>query len=119
MLKLILLFAFGFPSVVCCAFAQASSSPAPPPAKTPAQLDINRATAEDFATLPGIGPELARRIVAFREKHGPFRRIEDLMVIRGMGRKKWRAIRPYIRVGDSTSGMGGPRVTSQGLMRRV
>lgn len=39
-------------------------------------------------------------MVAFREKHGPYKRIEDLMVIKGMGRKKWRAIRTYLRLGD-------------------
>ena len=53
----------------------------------------------NVATLPGIGPELGRRIVAFREKHGPFRRVEDLLVIRGIGQKKWKAIRPLVRVG--------------------
>ncbi len=63
-----------------------------------AVLDINRASAEDFQKLPGIGPELARRIVAYREKHGSFRRIEDLMAVRGMGIKKWRALKPYLRV---------------------
>jgi len=62
-------------------------------------LDINQASADDFATLPGIGPKLAGRIVAYREKHGPFRRVEDLLAIRGIGPKKWRAIRPYLRVG--------------------
>jgi competence protein ComEA len=62
-------------------------------------IDINQATAEDFQKLPGIGPELARRIVAFRKKHGPFRRVEDLLVIRGIGHKKWKAIRPYLKVG--------------------
>jgi competence protein ComEA len=68
--------------------------------KTPAiaAIDINRATVEDFDKLPGIGPELARRIVAYREKHGPFRRIEDLMAVRGMGAKKWRVLKPYLRV---------------------
>jgi len=68
--------------------------------KTIEPVDINRASAEDFARLPGIGPELARRIVAFREKHGPFRRVEDLLVIRGVGHKKWRGIRGYLRVGE-------------------
>ncbi len=62
-------------------------------------LDVNQATAEDFTKLPGIGPELARRIVAFRAKHGPFRRVEDLLAIRGIGHKKWRAIRPFLKVG--------------------
>jgi competence protein ComEA len=61
-------------------------------------IDINHASAEEFEKLPGIGPELAKRIVRYREKHGPFRRIEDLMAVRGMGPKKWRAIRPYLRV---------------------
>lgn len=64
-------------------------------------IDINRASAEDFARLPGIGPELARRIVAYRNKHGPFQRVEDLLAIRGMGPKKWRAIRPHLRVGPA------------------
>lgn len=79
-------------------YGQSSQSSDSQPKKEVAPIDINRATAEDFATLPGVGPELARRIVAHREKHGPFRRIEDLLVIRGIGRKKWRGIRPFLRV---------------------
>jgi competence protein ComEA len=110
-----LLAAFCLPPTAFCLLLPAYCHPArssnesdAPSNKPVASLDINRATAEDFATLPGIGPELARRIVAFREKHGPFRRIEDLLVIKGMGRKKWRAIRPYLRVGDSLADVGGP-----------
>ena len=63
-------------------------------------IDVNQATEADFVRLPGIGPKLARRIVAYREKHGPFRRVEDLLVIRGIGHKKWRRIRPFLRVGS-------------------
>jgi competence protein ComEA len=63
-------------------------------------IDINQATVEDFSNLPGVGPKLARRIVAFREKHGPFRRVEDLLAIRGIGHKKWKKIRSYLRVGS-------------------
>ena len=66
-------------------------------------LDINQASAADFATLPGIGPKLAGRIVAYREKHGPFRRVEDLLVLRGIGPKKWKAMRPHLRVGTAPS----------------
>ena len=65
-----------------------------------AAVDINQATVNDLQKLPGIGPGLAERIVAYREKHGPFRRVEDLMVIKGMGFKKWKEIRPLVRVGD-------------------
>ncbi len=83
-----------------CHPAQTSRGSASEAKKPVAILNINHATVEEFATLPGIGPELARRIVAHRDKHGPFRRVEDLLVIKGMGHKKWRAIRPYIRVGS-------------------
>jgi competence protein ComEA len=63
-------------------------------------IDINKATANDLQKLPGIGPSLAKQIVAYREKHGRFRRVEDLMVIRGIGFKKWKQIRSYVRVGE-------------------
>ena len=68
-----------------------------PPA---AAIDINKATANDLQRLPGIGPGLAKQIVAYREKHGPFRRVEDLMVIKGIGFKKWKEIRPFVKVGE-------------------
>ena len=98
-------------AVVCSQPARASGVQAPALAaeksrpsekQTIEPIDINRASVEDFTKLPGIGPALARRIVAFREKHGPFRRVEDLLAIRGIGHKKWKAIRAYLKVGDAT-----------------
>ncbi len=61
-------------------------------------IDINKASVDDFQKLPGIGPSLAKRIVVYRDKNGPFKRIEDLMVIRGVGFKKWKKLRPYVKV---------------------
>ena len=78
--------------------AYVSSATASEKQKPTEPIDINLATAKDFATLPGVGPKIGQRIVAFREKHGPFRRVEDLLVIRGIGRKKWKAIRPFLKV---------------------
>jgi competence ComEA-like helix-hairpin-helix protein len=73
------------------------------PTKAPvASIDINRATAKDFAKLPGVGPELARRIVNYRSKHGPFRRVEDLLAIHGIGPKKWKTLRPHLRVEEKS-----------------
>jgi competence protein ComEA len=69
----------------------------------PTSIEINHASAEDFERLPGIGPELARRIVAYRKKHGPFRRVEDVLVIRGIGPKKWKALRPHLRVDEKSA----------------
>lgn len=48
-------------------------------------LDLNGATAEELAALPGIGEELARRIVAYRTDNGPFERIEEIMEVSGIG----------------------------------
>lgn len=57
-----------------------SRAPAPPPI-----VHINRATAAELERLPRVGPALARRIIAWREKNGPFRSLEDLRHVRGIG----------------------------------
>ena len=54
----------------------------------PAPLDLNTASAEELAELPGIGRELARRIVAYRAEHGPFETVEELMEVSGIGQGK-------------------------------
>ena len=62
-------------------------------------IDLNRATARELIQLPGVGEVIAKRIVDFREEHGPFKRVEDLMKVKGIGEKSLEKIRPYIRVG--------------------
>ncbi len=59
-------------------------------------MDINAATQEDLEALPGIGPVLAGRIVDFRRKHGPFKRVEDLERVSGIGSKKLAQIKPHV-----------------------
>jgi competence protein ComEA len=59
-------------------------------------LDLNRATAEDLDALPGIGPVLAKRIIDYRQGHGPFKKIDDLMEVSGIGRKKLEKLKPYV-----------------------
>jgi competence ComEA-like helix-hairpin-helix protein len=59
-------------------------------------LDLNTATSEDLDALPGIGPVLAKRIVDYRQAHGPFRKIEDLEQVSGIGPKKLEKIKPYL-----------------------
>ena len=64
-------------------------------------IDLNRATARELIQLPGVGEVIAKRIVDFREEHGPFKRVEDLMKIKGIGEKSLEKIRPYIRIGKA------------------
>ena len=81
--------------LVASALIVAGQSKKQPPAKP---LDLNTATAEQLQQLPGIGPTTAKAIVRFREKSGPFRRVEDLLAVRGISKRRLEALRPYVAV---------------------
>jgi competence ComEA-like helix-hairpin-helix protein len=78
-----------------CWTAAAEQAKKPPPTKP---LDLNKATVEQLQKLSGIGPSTAKAIVRFREKSGPFRRVEDLLAIRGITKRKLEQLRPYLTV---------------------
>jgi competence protein ComEA len=76
---------------------------AKPPARTskaaPASgqiVNVNSASAAEFEALPGIGPKLAARIVEYRQKNGPFKKIEDLMNVQGLGEKNFLKLKPQL-----------------------
>lgn len=62
-------------------------------------LDINTATADELTALPGIGTTLAQRIVSYREVHGPFENLAQLLDVEGIGEKKLEDILDYITIG--------------------
>lgn len=66
-----------------------------PPVKP---IDLNTATTEELQELPAVGPGMAKAIVDFREKSGPFRRVEDLLAIRGITKQRLEKIRPYVKI---------------------
>ncbi len=70
-----------------------------PPQSPVQKIDINKATPEILAVLPGIGNVLAQRIVNFRNTNGPFETVEDLLMVSGIGKKKLNDIIAYITVG--------------------
>jgi competence protein ComEA len=61
-------------------------------------LDLNRVSAEDLSLIPGIGESLAQEILAYRERRRGFRSVEELKNVKGMGEKKWRAIKSFLFV---------------------
>ncbi|MEO0085754.1 MAG: helix-hairpin-helix domain-containing protein [candidate division WOR-3 bacterium] len=71
-------------------------------------VDINTAAADELQSLPGIGPVLAARIVAHRHRFGPFRTIEQLEQVPGIGPKRLAALRGFIRAGSEGSFGGSP-----------
>ncbi len=62
------------------------------------RIDLNTATLSQLDGLPGIGPVIAERILELREKSGRFKRIEDLMNIRGIGEKKFLKLKDLITI---------------------
>jgi len=62
------------------------------------QLDINRASAADLEELPGIGPELARRIAQWRSRRGRVENLEELLEVKGIGPRRLEALRRALRV---------------------
>ncbi len=56
-------------------------------------LDVNTATADDLEALPGIGPVLAQRIVQYRASQGPYKNLDGLLAVHGMGKKKLGQVR--------------------------
>jgi competence protein ComEA len=61
-------------------------------------VNINTSTERELEMLPGIGKGIAERIIAHREQYGAFRRAEHLMMVRGISERKFRELRPMIRV---------------------
>lgn len=66
-------------------------------------VNINQATSAELVRLPRVGAKLADRIVAHRKEHGPFRRIEDLMEVKGVGEKFFSTLKPYLTVNGPTT----------------
>jgi len=68
--------------------------------QSPQKIDINRAEPWLLEALPGIGDVRARAIVDYRNEHGPFRRTEDLLQVKGIGQGTFDNIKDYITVSD-------------------
>jgi comEA protein len=96
-------FAFIFWLTACSRLPRSytsDSSPVETPtsATKPAPVNLNTASAAELERLPGVGPVLAERIITYRAANGRFRRAEHLMMVRGISDRKFRELRPLVRV---------------------
>jgi len=82
------------------ATASAESQPAEAAKKV---VNINTATTAELARLPRVGEKLAQRIVDHRQQKGAFRRVEDLMEVKGVGEKMFQTLKPYLAVSGPTT----------------
>jgi competence protein ComEA len=86
----------------------AQSTPAPKASRAAAQaptaapLNLNTASATDLQTLPGVGPAMAARILDYREKTGGFKKIEELMNVKGIGEKNFLKLKTLVVVAPVT-----------------
>ena len=67
------------------------------------RIDANSATWVEWGQIQGIGDGLARRIVADREQNGPFRSVDDLVRVKGIGPKTLEHLRPWVRVAEESA----------------
>lgn len=88
----------------CVKRARANLPPSQVSRELPAQsnqsrkININTAPPGELESLPGIGKAVAARIIEHRERYGPFRRVEHLIIVRGISDKRFRALRELITV---------------------
>ncbi len=70
------------------------------------RIDLNTATEQQLRLLPGVGETTAKKILAYREENGPFKSLEELMNVNGIGEKKFAEMLPYIKIGGNNEDSG-------------
>jgi comEA protein len=82
--------------------------------KPPAQpVNINTANSEQLQQVPGIGPATADKILQMRKSYGPFKSVDDLLAIRGLGAKRLEKMRKYLTVGKTAPKNSSPQQPSE------
>ena len=83
--------------------------PAAKPAASVAMVNINTASVAELDALPGVGSKTAALIIEYRQKNGPFKKIEELMNVRGVGEKNFLKLRAQISVGAPKADHAAPQ----------
>lgn len=75
-----------------------AQTPPKPGVRPAVVVNLNTATARDLEALPGIGASTAARIIEYRQKNGPFKKVEELMNVQGVGEKSFLKLRAMVSV---------------------
>ena len=73
------------------------------PGNSSGVVNINTADASQLALLPRIGEKAAQRIIEYRTEHGPFKKVTDLMQVKGVGAKTFDGLSAYVAVDGKTT----------------
>jgi competence protein ComEA len=76
----------------------ATQKPTSPTTVVAAPINVNTATSAELEKLPGVGPAMALRIVEYRQKNNGFKKIEDLMQVKGIGEKTFLKLKPLVTI---------------------
>src|SRR6202521_1677945 len=109
-----LLSSFLFLSLIFSASADAGKKK--PPAKP---VDLNTATSEELQQVPGIGPATAEKILQMRKSYGSFKSVDDLVAIRGIGKKRLDKMRKYLTIGKPTVAGKAPQPSGCGACAKA
>ena len=76
------------------------------PAGAAAVVNLNTATQVQLETLPGLGAKAAERILEYRKKNGQFKKVEDLMNVKGIGEKSFLKLKPSLTITEKAAPSG-------------
>jgi len=91
---------------ICFAFAAESGANKKPPLKP---ININTANSDELQQVPGIGPATAEKILQMRKSYGAFKSVDDLLSIKGLGKKRLEKMRRYLTVSKTPAGKQPPK----------
>lgn len=84
----------------------AAAKSAKPAASATAPVNLNTATQVQLESLPGLGAKAAERILEYRQKNGRFKKVEDLMNVKGIGEKSFLKLKPLLTVTEKAAPSG-------------